>query len=130
MMALALGEDTLSSRNRREAIIDDLFNLPSNNFSELTAFGELKGSCLISLGAIIVLLNSVYRYFNKTRTHTHTHTCLHRAGHFYQGLAVATNFKVVTTVMFVAVCLPCSRGTKYAHINNLIIYVTSNSQIR
>ncbi|KAG0562819.1 hypothetical protein KC19_9G173700 [Ceratodon purpureus] len=29
MMALALGEDTLSSRNRREAIIDDLFNLPN-----------------------------------------------------------------------------------------------------
>lgn len=32
MMALALGEDTLSSRYRREAIIDDLFNLPSNIF--------------------------------------------------------------------------------------------------
>jgi hypothetical protein len=29
---LALGEDTLSSRKRREAIIDDLFNLPSNIF--------------------------------------------------------------------------------------------------
>jgi hypothetical protein len=29
MMALALGDDTLSSCNRREAIIDDLINLPS-----------------------------------------------------------------------------------------------------
>jgi hypothetical protein len=32
MMALALGEDTLSSCSRREAIIEDLFDLPSNAF--------------------------------------------------------------------------------------------------
>ena len=32
MMALALGEDTLSSCSRREAIIDDLFDLPSIAF--------------------------------------------------------------------------------------------------
>lgn len=32
MMALALGEDTLSNRSRREEIIDDLFNLPGSFF--------------------------------------------------------------------------------------------------
>lgn len=39
MMALALGEDTLSTRNRREAIIDDLFNLPSSITNQLSLTG-------------------------------------------------------------------------------------------
>lgn len=43
MMALALGEDTLSTRNRREAIIDDLFNLPSKLEEVLKLDDEMKG---------------------------------------------------------------------------------------
>lgn len=36
MMALALGEDTISSRNRREDIIDDLFDLPGTSLPSFT----------------------------------------------------------------------------------------------
>jgi glucosamine--fructose-6-phosphate aminotransferase (isomerizing) len=42
MMALALGDDTLSSCNRREAIIDDLINLPNKVREVLKLDNDMK----------------------------------------------------------------------------------------
>lgn len=68
MMALALGEDTLSSCSRREAIIEDLFDLPSNAFKPT--------SHLVTLWSFAVFLFIVSHLFLPSRvTKVLTYVC-------------------------------------------------------
>jgi hypothetical protein len=45
MMALALGEDTISSCSRREAIIDDLINLPGKTLASNLYSSDSQNAC-------------------------------------------------------------------------------------